>query len=91
MILRPLLAAGIGRLPQPGRFPVTDCSGTPLHRLGFCQVFIVDHRLQCCTGALFGRCDHRIALTERREHLDRQSFDASVPFGSLATSPCLNL
>jgi hypothetical protein len=39
-------------MAKPGRFAVSDCSGAPLHRLSYGQVFVGDHRQQRGAGTL---------------------------------------
>ncbi len=70
---------------------MADCSGTSLYRLRYRQVFVVDHRLKSSSCALFGRGDHRVSFSQRGQHLDRQSLEPSVTFGSLTPIPCLHL
>jgi hypothetical protein len=51
-----------GQLAKPRCLAMAHCSGAALHRLGRGQVFVVDHRLQRCTGALFGCSDGGISF-----------------------------
>jgi hypothetical protein len=52
-------------MAKPGRFPMTDSAGAPLHSLGHRQGFVDDHRLQGGASALLGRGNRGVSFTER--------------------------
>jgi hypothetical protein len=68
-------------MAKPGRLPMTDSSGAPLHSLGHRQGFVGDHRLQRGARALLGGGDGGVSFSERRQHLDGKLLQAPVTLG----------
>src|SRR4029453_9417224 len=50
-------------MAKPGRFPMTDSAGAPLHSLGHRQGFVDNHRLQRGARALLGGRDGGLSLS----------------------------
>jgi hypothetical protein len=73
-------------MAKPGRFPMTDSSGAPLHSLGHGQGFVGDHRLQRGARALLGGGDGGLSLSGSGQHLDGQLLEPPVMLGPLTTT-----